>query len=174
MKKLSIALVLLFLFPFTFLAQEINTEKSIVNFKINNLIVSNVKGTFKEMTGTFKLDVDDLSKSEIDVCISAKTINTENEERDTHLRSEDFFYVENNPTICYTSSNIQKSKTGYTALGKLTMLGVSRDVNIPFTYKNNTFIGAFKINRTDYHLGENENPFAIGEMVKIEIKCIVN
>ena len=174
MKKLSILLVLLFIFPFASQSQNIDTQKSIVNFKINNLILSNVKGTFKEMTGTLNINPDNLITSNIDVCIAAKTVNTKNKKRDEHLRSEDFFYVENNPTICFTSSNISRAEKGYTTTGKLTMLGVSRDVTIPFTYKKGVFIGVFKINRTDYHLGENENPFAIGEIVKIKITCIVN
>lgn len=174
MKKLSVLLVLLFLFPFVIQAQNIDSQKSIVNFKINNLILSNVKGTFKDMSGTLNIDPENLSTSNINVCIAAKTINTKNKKRDADLRSEDFFYVENNPTICFTSSTISRTETGYTTTGKLTMLGATRDVTIPFTYKNNTFIGAFKINRTDYHLGENENPFAIGEMVKLKITCVVN
>ncbi|MBQ0788687.1 MAG: YceI family protein [Oceanihabitans sp.] len=173
MKKLSLLLVLLFLFPIAFQAQNVNTEKSVVDFKINNLVFSNVKGTFKAMTGTLHIDPEDLNTSTINVCIAAKTVNTENEKRDTHLRSEDFFYVANNPTICFTSSTIKRAETGYTATGKLSMLGVTRDVSIPFTYKNKTFVGEFKINRTDYHLGENQNPFVIGTMVKIKITCVV-
>jgi len=174
MKKLSIVLVLLFLFPMAFQAQNVNTEKSKVHFKINNIVFSNVKGTFKEMTGTLDIDPENLSASTIHVCLAAKSVNTGNEKRDADLRSEDFFYVENNPNICFVSSKISRSETGYTTTGKLTMLGVSRDVSIPFTYKDNTFIGAFKINRTDYHLGENENPFVIGEMVKLTITCVVH
>ncbi|MBU2939705.1 YceI family protein [Lacinutrix sp. C3R15] len=174
MKKLPIVLVLLFLFPIVFQAQNVNTEKSVVDFKINNLVFSNVKGTFKEMTGTLNMDPENLSDSFINVCISAKSVNTGNDKRDAHLRSEDFFYVANNPNICYVSTTISRSEDGFTTTGKLTILGVSRDVTIPFTYKNNTFIGAFKINRTDYHLGKNENPFVIGEMVKIKITCLVS
>lgn len=173
MKKLSILLVLFFVFPFLIQAQNVNTEKSVVNFKINHFIFSNVKGTFKEMTGTLQIDSEDLSASTINICIAAKSVNTKNEERDAHLRSEDFFYVANNPTICFTSSTLKKAEAGYTATGKLTMLGVTREVTIPFTYKNNIFIGEFKINRTDYHLGENENPFAIGEMVNLKITCVL-
>lgn len=174
MKKLPFTLILFFLFSFAIKAQNVNTEKSVVHFKINNLVFSNVKGTFTDITGTVNIDTDHLSDSKIDVCIAAETVETGNDKRDTHLRSQDFFYVENNPNICFVSTTFSKSEEGFTTTGKLTMLGVSRDVTIPFSYKNNIFIGTFKINRTDYHLGENENPFVIGEMVKIEITCMVN
>ncbi|WP_452227998.1 MULTISPECIES: YceI family protein [unclassified Lacinutrix] len=174
MKKLSLLLVLIFIYPIVGIAQNVNSEKSVVDFKINNLVFNNVKGTFKEMSGTLDIDTEDLSASTINVCIAAKTVDTENEERDTHLRSEDFFYVANNPTICFTSSNIKRAEAGYTTTGKLTMLGVTREVSIPFTYKNKTFVGEFKINRTDYHLAENQNPFVIGTMVKLKITCVVN
>ncbi len=168
-------LTLLFVLAANYLmhAQTINTKTSVVEFKISAGLIFNVDGTFTGMQGTFNFNESNINNANFDICIDAKTINTDNEKRDTHLRSADFFDVETHPTICYKSSSVSKSETGYTTSGTLTIHGVSKTVTIPFTFKNNTFKGELEINRSDYNIGEDYGTLRAGETATVKIICQV-
>ncbi|AEV32194.1 hypothetical protein Oweho_1189 [Owenweeksia hongkongensis DSM 17368] len=156
----------------SFAQQTVNTASSTVKFEISNWSIKTVEGTFSGMTGIFNLNTNDLANSNFNVCIDAATINTENEQRDEHLKTDDFFDVEKYPNICFKSTSITKSDNGYTTTGTLTMHGVSKKVNIPFTYNNNTFTGTLEIDRTDFGVG-SDGGFMVGEEVSLEIICVV-
>lgn len=155
-------------------AQTINTDKSVVTFEISAMGVFDVEGKLTGLQGDFNFDKSDLETANFDICVDAKTINTDNEKRDIHLRSDDFFAVETYPTICYKSSSVTKTETGYETSGDLTIHGVTKSVMIPFTFKNNTFQGELEINRFDYNLGEDYGTFRVGETATVKITCQVN
>ncbi|MDW7693023.1 YceI family protein [Flammeovirgaceae bacterium SG7u.111] len=150
-----------------------NSSKSKVKFEVSNLAFNTVEGTFTDMIGTVKFSEEDFSNSYFNVCIAAKSVNTENDTRDEHLRTEDFFHVEKYPNICFKSSSIKKTANGYTAIGKLTMHGITKEVNIPFTFISNTFSGSLTLDRTDYNVGSDRS-FMIGKEAKLEIICVIN
>lgn len=154
-------------------AQNIDSDKSVVDFKISGGGIFTVKGTFTGMQGVFKFNESDVSNSNFDICIESKTLNTKNEKRDTHLHSADFFEVEKYPTICYKSSSVSKTSDGYQTTGEMTIHGVTKTVTIPFTFKNNTFIGELEINRFDYKIGEDFGTIRVGETAKVTITCKV-
>ncbi len=170
MKRISFILSILFS-VFALNAQTIDARTSIVNFEISNMGLKTVEGTFSGMQGSIQFDADNLSASSFKVCINPATVDTENEKRDAHLKNEDFFDVEKYPEICFESTSIVKTNKGYMAIGKLTMHGVTRDVQIPFTYNNKTFTGKLTVNRFDYKIGEGTNTFMVGEDAKLEIIC---
>ncbi len=176
MKNIKIAFLILFVSLATLKvnAQTINTNKSEVNFKITGGGIFNVKGNFTGMQGDFNFNKSDLIAANFDICVDAKSVDTENEKRDTHLRSADFFAVETYPTICYKSDAVAKTKTGYSTTGALTIHGVTKTVTIPFTFKNNTFQGELEINRLDYKIGEDYGTFRVGETATVTIICQVN
>ncbi|MCB0388751.1 MAG: YceI family protein [Winogradskyella sp.] len=153
--------------------QTIDQNRSEVNFKINNLLINTVDGTFKNMTGTFNFNPEDLENSNFNICIDAATINTDNDKRDEHLRSADFFNVEKYPEICFTSTAIEKKDNAYITTGNLSMHGVTKTVQIPFEFSNNTFKGHFELERMDYNIGEDTGTFMVGSTAKITITCVV-
>lgn len=154
-------------------AQTINTEKSIVNFEIGNMKIRTVDGTFSGMKGDLKFDAQDLDNSFFKVCIDAASVNTENEKRDDHLRNEDFFHVEKYPEICFVSRSIIKTADGYITKGQLEMHNVIKEVEIPFTFVNNTFVGQLTIDRFDYNVGKDIKTGMVSAEATLEIICVV-
>jgi polyisoprenoid-binding protein YceI len=109
---------------------EIDTTHASANFTVKHLGVTNVNGTLGPVTGKFTTDDKDITKSKLEVTIDAKGINTNNQKRDDHLKSPDFFDVEKNPTVTFKSTKIEKisdSKLKFT--GDLTMHGVTKPVS---------------------------------------------
>lgn len=152
-------------------SQPLNSENSIVSFSVSNMRFNTVKGTFKGMKGSINFTPDNLVTSSFDVCIDASTINTGNSKRDQHLKNEDFFEVDKYSTICFKTNQIIKTKMGYNTTGVLSMHGVSKTIEIPFTFSNNELVGEFKVNRLDYNIGERTGKFMVGK--EIDIKIVV-
>jgi len=152
-------------------SQTMDASKSQVKFEIGNMKVRTVRGTFTGMKGTIRFSEKDLASARFDVCVDAASINTNDTKRDNHLRSADFFDVAKYPTICFTSSAITKTPTGYLAKGMLTLHGVTREVLLPFSFSNTTFVGTLSVNRYDYNVGADTGTFLVGNAVKLTIQC---
>lgn len=149
--------------------QALDTDNSIVSFSVKNMRFNTVEGSFSKMTGDIVFNTDNLAASTFDVCIDASTIDTGNAKRDKHLRNEDFFDVDVYPTICFKSTQLVKTSAGYKTTGTLTMHGITKTIEIPFTYSNNEFVGNFKVDRFDYKIGEGTGKFMVGKEINIEI-----
>lgn len=173
MKKIGLIASMAFLAIGFGNAQTIDSGNSKVNFSIKNMKVRTVEGTFSGMKGEIRFDKTDLANSSFKVTIDAATINTENEKRDDHLRSEDFFHVETYPVISYESSSIKNTSEGYMTTGTLSMHGVSKEMEIPFTYSNKQFRGTLEVNRFDYKIGEGTGKATVGETASLEIIAVV-
>jgi polyisoprenoid-binding protein YceI len=89
-------------------------------------MISNVKGEFKGVTGTLKLDSADLAKSGVEVSLDSATINTGDTQRDGHLKSADFFDVEKFPALTFKSNRVSKKNGVLTVAGDLNIHGVTR------------------------------------------------
>ena len=139
-------------------AKTIDTEKSIVNFKIKNMKIKTVHGTFKGMKGEVVFDEKNLKGSKFNVTIDPATVDTDNKKRDDHLRNPDFFDVEKYPTIRFESKYIQKTSKGFKALGKLSLYSETKQAVIHFTKKGNKLVGNLKVDRMDYKLSAESNP----------------
>ena len=90
----------------------IDPVHSHAEFKVRHMMISNVKGQFKGITGTLKRDGSDLTKSAAEISIEAATLNTGDAQRDGHLKSADFFDVEKFPTLTFKSNRVSKNKDG--------------------------------------------------------------
>ena len=88
---------------------EIDSSHTTAGFSVRHMMVTNVRGAFGKVTGTIQFDGRDASSIAADITIDAASIDTNNERRDTHLRSADFFDVANHPTIRFTSKRVEKS-----------------------------------------------------------------
>ncbi len=111
----------------------VDTVHSSVGFKVSHMVVAKTRGSFPAFTGTIRLDEQDLAKSSVEVSIDVTSIDTANEDRDKHLRSADFFDVDQHPTMSFKSTRVEKKGDGFVAHGELTMKGVTKPVALPFT-----------------------------------------
>lgn len=169
MKKILIS-VLIITLGLSAQTQTINDDLSKVTFKVSKFKSIKVEGSFQGMEGEIIFDQNDLNNASMNVCISAETVNTGNKTRDNHLRTADFLEIEKFPLICFRSEKIEKKEDGFIAIGNLTLHGVTKQIEIPFTYSENTFEGSFKINRQDYGVGSKRG-FMVGEEIKLNIFC---
>ncbi|MEM8509560.1 MAG: YceI family protein [Bacteroidota bacterium] len=151
----------------------VDTSNSWVNFTVKNFGIRTVKGTVAGFDGEIYLDDEHMEASYFDICLTPVTINTHNLKRDEHLKSMDFFYVKNYPTIRFKSSIIQKTTSGYNVVGTLTLLEMGREIVIPIKYTKGLITGAFSLNRKDYGLGKKFPNFIIGKNIKVVINCVV-
>ena len=154
-------------------SQTIDTQKSEVSFQIKGGGFFKVKGTFTGFTGDFSFNENDLKNSSFNICIDAKTVDSDNKKRDEHLRNEDFFNVEEYPVICFESFEVFKTADSYKTRGKLTILGVTNEVEIPFSFNNNVFTGSLIVNRFDFNLAKDYGTFKVGKEANVTIKCEV-
>src|SRR5262249_44024154 len=91
--------------------------------------ISYIHGRFNKLKGEFTIDKDDPSKSSITLTIDADSVDTNNQGRDTHLKSPDFFNVKQFPTISFKSKSLKAAKDGYEVAGDLTMHGETKEIS---------------------------------------------
>ena len=173
MQRLFFCFLTLF-FSILSYGQTINAESSKVEFSVSNFKINTVKGSFTGMTGEVIFSSDDLSAAKFAVCIDAASVNTGNNKRDDHLKKDDFFGVETYPEICFESTSIIKTDKEYLASGNLMMHGVTKNIEIPFVYQDNKFVGDFKVKRLDYNVGKGTGGFSVGKEITIQIICVLN
>jgi len=105
----------------------IDPVHSVAEFKVKHMMISNVKGQFAKVTGVLTLDQSDLANSRVEASVEAASIETRDAQRDTHLRSADFFHVEKFPTLAFKSERLTLVRDGELAVeGDLTIRGVTR------------------------------------------------
>jgi polyisoprenoid-binding protein YceI len=159
----------------------IDPAHSEVTFQIRHL-VSQVRGRFNDFSGTIEMDPKNLANSSVAFQIKATSIDTNQPDRDKHLRSADFFDVEKFPEITFKSKSVKPAgKDTYNVTGTLTMHGVSKEVTLPVTYLGQAnmrgvragFATATTLDRKDYGIVWNralDNGGGIlGDDVKVEI-----
>ncbi len=129
---------------------------STVTFVIKNAGLK-VDGKLEGLQTTIKFDSPNLATSSIEASLETTTINTDNKTRDGHLRKEDYFDVAKYPKMSIKSVSFSKDGSNYKGKFKLTIKGVTKEIEIPFSYIENgnsaTFKGSFTINRLDYKVG---------------------
>lgn len=158
----------------------IDKSHSQVGFNVRHAIVAKVRGTFKEFSGTGFFNVDEPSKSNLEVIINVASIDTANADRDDHLRTNDFFSVEEYPIITLKSTSIQENgEDSYIVTADLTLRGVTKSVKFDLEYTGaavdpygNQRIGLegeFSINRNDYGIVWNAALEAGGVLVSDKV-----
>jgi polyisoprenoid-binding protein YceI len=135
---------------------KIDPAHSQANFSIRHNMVSRVQGGFKSVGGEITVDKENWSASKVKAEIDATTINTGNDKRDAHLKSDDFFKTEKNPKITFESTSVTSSGPDkLTVNGNLTMAGVTKPVTLDVTVGGFSaglagFEAKTKINRKDF------------------------
>lgn len=165
---------------------KIDSAHSSAHFVVRHMMVTNVRGSFGKVEGTVVYDSDNLAESSVDAVIDVNSINTNDAQRDGHLKSADFLDVANFPAITFKSTKAEASGDEEAKVtGDLTIHGVTRQVVLkvegptgegkdPF---GNVRIGASaatKIKRSDFGLTWNAaletGGILIGDDVKIELE----
>lgn len=163
---------------------QLDPVHSYVGFSVRHLMVSWVKGEFKEFSGEIVHDPQDLGQSSVRVAIKAASLDTRNERRNNHLKSPDFFSVEQFPEITFQSKRVAKRGDGYVAIGDLTIRGITKEIELPFTLAGPVTgpdgrprLGAeaaTTINRLDFQVSWNRalegGGLVVGDDAKIEIQ----
>ncbi len=163
----------------------IDASHSRMGFVARHAMVTKVRGSFNSFEGSAVVTDGDLSGSSATVTIDANSIDTRNEQRDGHLRSNDFFDMENYPTITFTSTGVEATSAAeFTVTGDLTIKGVTREVSIPFTFEGAAndpfgnlragFEGSTVINRKDFGIEWNAaletGGVLVSEKITLEIE----
>ncbi len=143
----------------------IDPVHSEVSFTVRHLMVSKVRGRFTRFAGTFVTGEDPLESS-VEASVELASIDTDNADRDAHIRSADFFDVERYPTLTYRSTGIRRDGDGFIVDGELSLHGVTRSVPLalevngfqastPFGDTRAGFSATAEINRNDFGIEFN-------------------
>src|SRR5688572_266891 len=102
-----------------------------VEFAVKHMMIATVKGRFSDIEGT--AEAPDAGEPTIEVTIGVGSIDTRQEQRDTHLRSADFFDVSNHPEMRFVSTKAERTGDGWKVNGNLTIKGITRPVSLDVT-----------------------------------------
>jgi polyisoprenoid-binding protein YceI len=113
----------------------IDPAHSRIGFVARHAMVTKVRGSFNEFEGSGYFDAEDPSNSKVQLTIKAASIDTRNADRDGHLRSNDFFDMEEHPEITFVSTRVEQvDAESYRVTGDLTIKGVTKPVSVDFEY----------------------------------------
>lgn len=161
----------------------LDAAHSEINFKVKHMMIANVTGNFTKFNVNAETHGDDFSKAKINFTADAASINTNNEQRDGHLKSPDFFDAEKFPQLKFESNSItKKSDDEYVMNGNLTIKDVTKPVALnvnfggigkdPYGNTKAGFTVEGKINRKDFGLSWNAaletGGMLVGEELKIQ------
>lgn len=160
---------------------KIDPAHSEINFKVKHMLVSTVRGHFDTFNASIETGKVDFSDAKIRFEADVNSINTNNQQRDAHLRSADFFDADNNAKLVFESTSV-KSLSDYElkVTGKLTIRGITKEITLDVIYNGtvagfgDTKVAGFEvrgtINRFDYGLKWNALTEAGGVVVSNEVK----
>ena len=162
-----------------------------LGFVTRHAMITKVRGSFNDFTGTVTVPAEGIQSASAEVTINASSIDTRNADRDGHLKSNDFFDMENHPQITFTSTKIEGNGSGgVDVTGDLTIKGTTKSITIPFEFEGTAtdpfgnqragFEGTTTIKRSDFDLTWNATLETGGVLVsekvtlEIEVSAIKN
>jgi polyisoprenoid-binding protein YceI len=151
-----------------------------VNFQVRHMGVSTVRGSLSGITGTVVWDDKDPTKSSVEATIDATTVSTNNDARDKHLKSPDFFNVEKFPTLTFKSTSVTGSAGKLQIIGDLTLAGVTKSVTLdvdgptaPIKGQGGKMVTGFSatgmLKRSDFNFGSKFASPVLSDEVKFTI-----
>jgi len=159
----------------------IDTTHTRLGFSVRHAMVTTVRGQFSDFAGTAHIDTTDPARSSVSLTIKVASVDTGVADRDGHLRSADFFDVENNPELTFVSTEVERAdETTWLITGDLTIKGVTKPVTIEFEQTGSArdpfgnlrvgFEGSTAINRKDWGLTWNAALETGGVLVSERVK----
>ncbi len=162
----------------------VDRAHSDLTFRVRHMVIARVSGTFGRWDADLRLDPDDLESSEIEVTVDTASVDTREASRDAHLRSEDFFHVEEHPRMTFKSKRIERKDDEHLRVwGDLTVRDSTREIPLDVHYSGRLtdpwgndrvgFEGRTEINRKDFGLEWNTTletgGVLVGEKVEITV-----
>ena len=165
---------------------EIDSSHSSIHFSVRHLVIAKVRGQFSRWTGTLHVPADrDFTKATLDVVIDTSSIDTGVADRDAHLRSADFFDVEQHPEMTFKSTAVRRvSDAALSVQGILTIRGASKPVTLdvdvlgfakdPWGHERAAFSARTHVDRKEFGLTWNQaletGGVMVGDRIEIEIE----
>ena len=165
---------------------QIDPAHSSAHFSVRHMMITNVRGSFRSVSGQVTFDPDNVANSSIDATIDAASINTNDEQRDTHLKSAEFLDVARFPTITFHSKSLEAAGDGEVNVrGDLSIHGITREVVLtvdgptaegkdPWGNVRIGASGATRIKRSDFGLTWNvaleAGGFLVGDELRIDLE----
>ena len=184
-KMTAVLIATLFSVPTAFAATyAVDTAHTQIHFTIPHLMVFKVRGNFNDFSGTVEVDPDKQTLTSAQATIRTASIDTRNEKRDGHLRSADFFAVDQHPEITFVTKTINGSAEDITVVGDLTIKGISKEITLkgaflgaatdPWGNKRAGFEATGQIDRRDFGLTYNKaletGGVLVGDIVEIGLE----
>lgn len=163
----------------------VDSSHSAANFAVRHMMVSTVRGQLGRVSGTVEYDGKDVKTVKADVSIDVNGINTQNEKRDAHLRTADFFDVPSHPNLTFKSKRVEPGSAGrFKLIGDLTIRGTTKEVALDVEGPSPAMkdqrgghrigaTGTTKINRLEYGLKWN-NMIEAGPVVSDEVSITID
>lgn len=163
----------------------IDPTHSEIHFKVKHMMVSNVTGAFNDFEGSVESEREDFENAKISFSADVNSIDTKNEQRNDHLKSDDFFNAAQYPTLTFQSKSFTKKSNGtYRLMGDLTIRDHTREVELDVEY-NGTAVDPYnqtkagfeitgKVKRKDFGLKWNALTEAGGVVVSDEVRLLLN
>lgn len=159
----------------------LDPSHSEIQFKVRHLMITNVSGSFQRFNATVETDGDDLSTAKAHFTADVDSITTNNPQRDAHLRTADFFDLDNNPQLTFEGERMERTGDDtYRLHGTITMRGVSKPLTLqveaspivtdPYGQTKVGFTAQGKLNRKDFGLNWNAVTEAGGIVVSDEVR----
>ncbi len=159
---------------------KLDKSHSNISFSISHFVIATVKGQFDSYEGEVSgVKSSDFQDAKLNLVIKSSSINTNDEKRDQHLKTADFFDVEHYPEITFVSTSFKSNnEKDYKVTGKLTINGITKDVQLDALYKGSFVHPQYKktmavfdisteIPRFDFNIGKTYPAAALGDMVKL-------
>jgi polyisoprenoid-binding protein YceI len=164
---------------------QIDSSHSHINFTARHMMISKVRGSFENFSGTVNFDEENPTNTTVNVEVDLTSINTRDEQRDGHLKSPDFFDVENYPTMKFVSTCVERNNENNGRLyGQLTIKDITKEVVLDVEYagiakspwgsESAGFSAAGSLNRKEWGLNWNQaletGGVLVGDKINIEIE----
>jgi polyisoprenoid-binding protein YceI len=163
---------------------QIDTQHSSAQFKVRHMMIANVKGEFDKVRGTVFFDPNNLAATKVEATVDIASVSTREPDRDTHLKSPDFFDVEKFPEMTFKAQGAKANGDGYQITGDLTVHGVTKPVTLevesvspeikdPWGMLRRGLTAAARVDRRDFGLVFNipldGGGFVVGDRIDISI-----
>ena len=163
----------------------LDAAHSEIQFKVKHLMISTVTGSFNKFSGTAETDDEAFETAKINFKADIDSISTNNEQRDAHLKNNDFFDAAKHPELNFESNKVEKlNDEEYKLYGVLTMKGISRNISLkveiggitkdPWGNRRAGFSVTGKINRQDFGVSFGAVTETGGLLLDNEIKILAN
>lgn len=163
---------------------EVDVSHSTIGFSVRHMLITNVKGKFNEFSATIDYNAEASADIKASANMVVASVDTDNEKRDNHLRSADFFDAESFPSITFTSTRVEGTAPNVTLIGDLTIKGITKEISLPVEFTGPVkdpwgnerigFSGSTTINRQDFGVSWNNTMDNGGLVVGDEVKLLID